>query len=329
IIVGKTVTTTLAMFQPSATRNPVQPAHTPGGSSSGSVAAVAARMVPLAIGTQTAGSVIRPASYCGVCGYKPTRGLISRRGALLQSQTLDTVGLFARSLDDLALLADSMAGYDPADDVSFRDGRSRLSDWIRAEPPLPPMFAYVPTPAFDAHAEAVMADAFGELIGALMPYSVEQLETPSLAPAAEAAYVVQLAENGFHYGPLVARGRELIPDALADRITKGRRVTADDYMAALAVRETAYANVESILQDYSAILTPAAPGPAPALADATTGNPIFNALWTFLGCPCVTLPLLQTEDGLPIGVQLVGARGDDGRLLRTARWLEGALNEAS
>jgi len=328
VILGKTITTPLAMFVPAATRNPAHLAHTPGGSSSGSVAAVAAGMVPLSIGTQTAGSVIRPASYCGVYGYKPTRGLISRRGALLQSQTLDTLGLFARSLEDAALLADAMAGYDPADDVSIRDGRSRLTEWIAAEPPLPPIFAYVPTPAFDAHAEAVMADAFGELIGALMPYSVEQLDTPSLTQAAEAAYVVQLAENGFHYGPFVARGRELIPDALADRITKGRRVTADDYMAALAVRETAYASVESILQDYSAILTPAAPGPAPRFDAGSTGNPIFNALWTFLGCPCVTLPLLEIEDGLPIGVQLVGARGDDGRLLRTARWLEGALKEA-
>ncbi|MBX9927163.1 MAG: amidase, partial [Hyphomicrobiaceae bacterium] len=329
IILGKTVTTGLAMFEPAATLNPVNRAHTPGGSSSGSAAAVAAGLVPLAIGTQTAGSIIRPASYCGVYGYKPTRGLISRRGVLLQSQTLDTIGVFARTLPDLALIADAMAGYDPADAVSFHQGRSRLTEWVAAEPPLPPVLAYLPTPAFDTYANAVMADAFGELIGALMPFCIEQLETPTLAAVADAAYVVQLAENGHHYGPTIARGRDRFSDAIAKRIDAGRRVTADDYLSALAMRETAYANIEGILQDYTAILTPAAPGPAPTLDTKSTGNPIFNAVWTFLGCPCVTLPLLQTEDGLPIGVQLVGARGDDGRLLRTAAWLVQHLtNEA-
>lgn len=327
IILGKTVTTALAMFEPAASRNPANLAHTAGGSSAGSAAAVADGMVPLAIGTQTAGSVIRPASYCGVYGYKPTRGLVSRRGALPQSQTLDTMGLFARSINDIALLADAMAGYDPADDVSYAAGRSSLLQWTASEPPLPPLLAYVPTPAFDAHANPLLADAFGELMGALMPFSIEQLETPTLAAVADAAAVVQLAENGHHYGPIVARGRDVVPDALAKRIDAGRRVTADDYLSALGLREKAYASVASILEDYTAILTPAAPGPAPRLDEGTTGNPIFNALWTFLGCPCVTLPLLTTEDGLPIGVQLVGARGDDGRLLRTARWLQRHLAE--
>jgi aspartyl-tRNA(Asn)/glutamyl-tRNA(Gln) amidotransferase subunit A len=321
IILGKTVTTPLAMFEPAATRNPVNPAHTSGGSSAGSAAAVSAGMVPLAVGTQTAGSVIRPASYCGVYAYKPTRGLISRGGILLQSQTLDTVGIFARSLQDLALMADVMIGYDADDPVSVRQSRSRLTEGVALEPPLPPLFAYVPTPAFEAHASPVMADAFGELIGALLPFSVEQLDMPSCALAADAAHVVQMAENGHHYGPIVSRGRERVSDAIAKHIDKARRITADDYLAALAVREQAYAGIEAVLQDFSAILTPAAPGPAPLFDAGTTGSPIFNALWTFLGCPCLTLPLLSTEDGLPIGVQLVGARGDEARLFRTARWL--------
>jgi aspartyl-tRNA(Asn)/glutamyl-tRNA(Gln) amidotransferase subunit A len=144
---------------------------------------------------------------------------------------------------------------------------------------------------------------------------------PSCALAADAAHVVQMAENGHHYGPIVSRGRERVSDAIAKHIDKARRITADDYLAALAVREQAYAGIEAVLQDFSAILTPAAPGPAPLFDAGTTGSPIFNALWTFLGCPCLTLPLLSTEDGLPIGVQLVGARGDEARLFRTARWL--------
>lgn len=320
IMLGKTVTTELATFVPSKTANPRNLAHTPGGSSAGSAAAVAGGMVPLALGTQTAGSIIRPASYCGVYGFKPTRGLISRRGALMQSHTLDTIGVFARSLDDLALSVDVMAAYDPLDDVSYRRSQPQLRDFLRQAPPLPPLFAYVPTPAFEAHAEPAMKEAFAELIDALMPHNVEQIETPSLATATAAQAVIQLVENTHHYGPFLGARRDLLTPALADRLDTGRSALAGDYLAALDLRETLYGGVEATLRDYSAILTLAAPSPAP-LGLASTGNPIFNGLWTFLGCPCVSLPLMETEDGLPMGVQLVGARGDDARLLRTARWL--------
>jgi Asp-tRNA(Asn)/Glu-tRNA(Gln) amidotransferase A subunit family amidase len=277
-------------------------------------------MVPFALGTQTAGSVIRPASYCGVYGFKPTRGLISRRGVLLQSHTLDTVGVFARTLEDLALATDVMSAFDPLDEVSYRRSQPRLLDFLQQNPPLPPLFAYAPTPAFDAHAEPSLREAFAELVDTLMPHNVEQIETPSLTTAADAQAIIQLVENSHHYGPFLGARRDLLTPALATRLDVGGLTPAGEYLTALDLRETLYGALESMLRDYSAILTPAAAGPAPA-GLAATGSPIFNGLWTFLGCPCLSLPLMETEDGLPIGVQLVGARGDDARLLRTARWL--------
>jgi Asp-tRNA(Asn)/Glu-tRNA(Gln) amidotransferase A subunit family amidase len=315
VIMGKTVTTELATLTPNKTRNPHNPEHTPGGSSSGSAAGVADFMVPAALATQTGGSVIRPASFCGVYGLKPTLGLISRRGVTLQSHTLDTVGVYGRSLEDLALLTDVLSTHDPDDPVSFVRGRTSLSAILAEKPPLPPLFAFCKTPAWE-QADAVTRDAFEELVAELKEH-VQEVQIPSLADAIENQTKVMGAENAAYYGPLLKTGK--LSPGLTARVEAGAKVLGGDYIRAVNARETIYASVEETLLHYTAILTPASPGPGPK-GLGSTGNAVFNGMWTYLGVPCVTLPLLEAN-GLPFGVQLVGMRRDEGRLLRTAKWL--------
>jgi len=318
VILGKTVTTELATLTPSRTRNPLDLARSPGGSSAGSAAAVADLMVPLALGTQTAGSVIRPASYCGIYALKPTFGLISRRGVLPQSHTLDTLGVYGRTLEDVALAADVLSAYDPEDEASYPRSQPRLSTMAREPAPVPPIFAFIRTPAWDS-ADEHMRSAFAELVEALGA-RVQEIDIASLADVIEWQRTIQSAENAHYYGPLLRRAPDTLSDELRVRLEAGMKVGVQDYLTAIRSREAAYAIVAELLSDYTAILTPAAPGPAPRLSEGITGSPVFNGLWNYLGCPCVSLPLMEA-DGLPIGVQLVGARRDDGRLLRTARAL--------
>jgi Asp-tRNA(Asn)/Glu-tRNA(Gln) amidotransferase A subunit family amidase len=324
--IGKTVTTELATLTPSHTRNPVNLAHTPGGSSSGSAAAVAAGMVPLAVGTQTGGSVIRPAAFCGVYGFKPTFGLIPRPGVLTQSPSLDTVGVFGRSIEDVALLADALQTFDHRDAASVTVSRPRLCDIATQDFPLPPIFAFVKTHAW-ANADAATHEAFGELVEALGSQVTEISLDNSIEAGLAAAKTVQDAEMAVHYGSLLDRAPELISKGLAARIEEGRKVSAVAYFNALDARQRFHATVQEIFTDYGTILTPAALGPAPRDL-GTTGSPVFCGFWTYLGLPAVTLPLLEA-DGMPMGVQLVGARFDDGRLLRNGRWLARHLAEAS
>lgn len=317
IILGKTVTTELALLTPARTRNPRNLAHTPGGSSAGSAAAVADGMVPAALGSQTAGSIIRPASFCGVYGFKPTLGLVPRGGVLMQSHTLDTVGVYGRSVEDLALLTDCMTAHDPDDDVSFRRSRPNLLGTARARAPVPPRFAFVKTPMW-VDADADMKASLTAYVQRLGDRAVE-IDIPVLGNVVEWQRLVQLAENAHYYGPLLDEAPHLISPGLTQRIEAGRAVDAQTYLRAITGREPAYRVMVAALRGFSAILTPAALGPAPE-GFSSTGSPIMNGLWTYLGMPAVSLPLLEAR-GLPIGVQLVGLRHDDGRLLRSARWL--------
>lgn len=324
VILGKTVTTELAVFHPGKTRNPHNAEHTPGGSSSGSAAAVAASMVPLALGTQTAGSVIRPASYCGVYGFKPTFGLISRRGIIAQSPALDTVGLFARTIDDLALAADCLTAYDPSDRDMWPRSRMAMFAIAREEPPVDPLFAFVKGPAWD-QAEQVMVEAFGELRETLGD-RCDEVELPEVfAEGLRWQRQIQFADIAKNYGPFIDRAPDMFSPAIKDLVEQGRRVSAVDYNRARDYQEVLNAGLDRIFERYDAIVTPAATGPAPKGLD-NTGSPVFCSLWTYCGVPTLSLPLMEA-DGLPLGVQLVGPRRDDGRLLRTARWLERVLTE--
>jgi Asp-tRNA(Asn)/Glu-tRNA(Gln) amidotransferase A subunit family amidase len=320
VILGKTVTTEFAYFSPGKTRNPHNLEHTPGGSSSGSAAAVAAEMVPVALGSQTNGSTIRPAAYCGVVGFKPTHGLISRHGALVLSRTLDHVGLFARTVDDIALVAETLVGFDERDPDTRPRARLPFVRAASEEPPLPPMFAFVKTPYWERVDEDTK-EGFAELIQQLND-RVEEIELfPSASEAWDWHRAIMEAEMAANLDGEWQRGRERMSDALRAQIERGREMRALEYQRALSRIQPVHESfLELFEQRYDAILTPAAPSAAPK-GLASTGDPSFCTLWTFCGMPAVSLPLLESPNGLPIGVQLVGPRDGDARLLRTARWL--------
>jgi Asp-tRNA(Asn)/Glu-tRNA(Gln) amidotransferase A subunit family amidase len=319
VILGKTVTAELAFSSPGKTTNPHDPARTPGGSSSGSAAAVAAAMVPLAIGSQTAGSTIRPAAFCGIVGFKPTHGLISRTGALRLSRTLDHVGVFARSIEDAALAAECLIGHDEEDPDTRPLARPSLAAAAASEPPLPPRLAFVPTAAWD-HAEPETRDAFDELVAALGD-RITRINLPSMFDRA-VAWHKTVMETDMAAGLIeeYERGQAQLSAPLRAALERGRKHSAFEYAQALAAIPKLNLALDDLFFEYEAFVTPAAPGVATSGLE-TTGNPVFCSTWTFCGVPTVTIPLLQGGTGLPMGVQLVAKRGDDARLLRTARWL--------
>ena len=320
VILGKTVTTECAYYAPGKTRNPWNPDHTPGGSSSGSAAAVAAQMVPLALGSQTNGSVVRPAAFCGVYGFKPSHGLIPRTGILALSRVLDQVGFFARSLEDLALLGESLVGYDESDpDTRPRAGipfRSVLAE----EPPIEPMLAFIKTPHWERVSDEAK-EGFAELVDSLGD-RVEELDLiPSAADAWDWHKLIMEADMAVNLAREWDRGRDKLSPQLRGLMERGREARVLDYQRALRGTGRLVESFDELFMErYDAILTPAAPGSAPK-GLASTGDPAFCSLWTRCGMPAVSLPLLQDSGGLPIGVQLVGRRNFDARLLRTARWL--------
>jgi Asp-tRNA(Asn)/Glu-tRNA(Gln) amidotransferase A subunit family amidase len=321
VIMGKTVTTEYAYYNPGKTRNPHDGERTPGGSSSGSAAAVAAHMVPGAIGSQTNGSVIRPAAFCGVVGFKPTHGLIPRCGALLLSRTLDHVGVFARTVEDVALLAQTLAGFDEEDPDTRPLAPPPFASVAASEPPLPPRFAFMRTPAWE-HAEPVTREAFDELCEALGE-TIEEVELgASFERAIDMHRTIMEVEMAHNIRRDYEKGGDKLSPALRAAIERGSGYAAVDYLGAVAGIAPLNNALDSIFNEFDAVLTPAAPGEAPR-GLGTTGNPVFCTIWTYLGTPAVTLPLMQTEAGLPLGVQLVGRRDNDARLLRTARWLVG------
>jgi len=318
VIMGKTVTTECATYTPGKTRNPHNAEHTPGGSSSGSAAAVAAGMVPLALGSQTNGSVIRPASFCGVYGFKPTHGLVSRHGILKLSRTLDQVGVFARTLEDVALLAEQLTGYDERDPDTRPRARIPFVQTAAEEPPLAPRFAFVKTPLWE-RAEDETREAFAELAGVLGGQCEEYKLPESLRDAWDWHRTIMEAEMAANLDLEWERGRDRLSQSLRDQLARGREVRALDYQKALARIPMLNQGFEELFSHFDAVLTPAAPGVAPKLA--ATGDPAFCTLWTLCGMPAVSLPLMKGADGLPLGVQLIGRRDGDARLLRTARWL--------
>lgn len=315
IVIGKTVTTEFACFTAGKTANPRNPAHTPGGSSSGSAAAVADSMAPLAFGTQTAGSVIRPASYCGVVGYKPSFGLIPRAGVKALADSLDTIGAMARNVGDAAFFAGVVGGRPALREISM--------------PAAPPRFGLYRTPMWD-DAEPRTAEALDHVRTVLERAGAEVTEIP-VPPEHRGLTGAQETIMGFELVRSLAHERlmhsaELSP-RLAQLLDAAMAVGADAYDAAVAETAAARSRLGTFFGPCDAMLVPAAPGEAPA-GLGYTGNPIFNRMWTLLGVPCVTLPAIWGANGLPTGVQLVGRIGDDAGLMRAALFAERALAEA-
>jgi Asp-tRNA(Asn)/Glu-tRNA(Gln) amidotransferase A subunit family amidase len=312
IILGKTVTTELAYFSPGPTANPHDLGRTPGGSSSGSAAAVADHMVPVAFGTQTAGSIIRPAAFCGVVGYKPSFGTISRSGVLPFAESLDTVGSLAGSVADAALLVSVAAGRP---DLLVGDG-----------PGLAPRVAVYRSAAWEqvsAGSQAALdgaarrlAEAGGDVSDAALPeWFAELPEAQATVMAFEAARSFA-PERREHDARLSPRLRALLDE--------GAGRSPADYLDALGLARAGHQELAALFRRYELILTPSAPGVAPVGLDST-GDPRFNRAWTLLGAPCVHLPTGSGEDGLPVGIQLVGRPGDDARVLAMAAWAERQL----
>lgn len=319
VVLGKTVTTELAVYFPGKTTNPHDRRYTPGGSSSGSAAAVAAGMVPLAVGSQTNGSVIRPAAYCGVYGFKPSRGLISRHGALAQSWHLDHVGVFARTLADVACLAAELMAFDSRDTATRPQARPRLAEVLSQEPPVRPRLAFVRSPFWDQAAEDTRAEFAG--LTARLGNHVDEVELPpAFAEAAIIHRTILEADLARSFAAEYERGAGQLSAMLRAMIERGQRTLATEYNRAVAAIPGLIRDLDPIFARFDAVLTPAATSQAP-LGLESTGSPIFCTIWTLCGLPAITLPILRGAAGLPMGAQVVGQRLDDARLLRVARWL--------
>lgn len=309
---GKTVTTEFATRHPGPTTNPHDPARTPGGSSSGSAAGVAAGFFPLAFGTQTAGSVIRPAAYCGVVGYKPTFGLIPREGMKLMSDSLDTVGVMARSVADCALFAGTVAGADLGDpDARLgnapRIGLCRTPLWDRAAPETYGLFEQAASRLGSKGAE------------------LREVELPSAYAAVEDAHaVVMNGESARALGWEMTRHRDALSPVLRERMEWGLAQPPAAIAEARATLRDLRAGFADVMDGLDVLVTPAAPGEAP-VGLAWTGDAGFNFVWTSLHVPCVTVPAGTGPNGMPLGIQIVGRYGEDRAALAWAAWVANAL----
>jgi Asp-tRNA(Asn)/Glu-tRNA(Gln) amidotransferase A subunit family amidase len=322
VIIGKTKTCEFACMHPTDTRNPLDLERTPGGSSSGSAAAVAARMVPLATGTQTAGSSVRPASYCGVLGLKPTFGVVPLAGALPTSASLDTVGLFARSVDDLELALDA-ASAAPAGMASARASRSPDG----AGPPQPAGPARSPRigvlrMAWDRLEPAARSaiDRYVDAVAAAGA-TIEEAELPTAFESLlEAQLAIQSTETAWALGGEADWHRDSVSAALRSYIEEGRAVARGDYLAARRVADEQRWRWNERVAHLDAVLAPSALGVPPSGLEST-GDPVLCRPFTLLGVPALAVPGAWTADGLPIGVQLAGHSHDDRGVLAVARWL--------
>lgn len=309
VILGKTVTTELATYAPGKTRNPHNLAHTPGGSSSGSAAAVAAGMVPLAVGSQTNGSVIRPAAFCGVYGYKPTRGLISRQGVLQQSQTLDQMGFFANTLTDLAMLARVLIPAAVA--LPTPDALLTLSNTSNLR------IAVLQTPLWD-RASAEMQAAFNATVTRLGVHAHRHQWPDAAAGVWDWHRCVMETEMAHHLQDEWQRGRDQLSESLRGQISRGLQTPVAEYSHALAQIDVVNAAFDAIYAKHDVILTLSVPGAAPQ-GLTSTGDPVFCTPWSYCGMPAINVPYLLNSEGMPLGLQLLAPRGGDARLLRATQ----------
>jgi Asp-tRNA(Asn)/Glu-tRNA(Gln) amidotransferase A subunit family amidase len=307
VILGKTVTAEFAGMTAGPTVNPHNPAHTPGGSSSGSAAAVADLMLPAALGTQTGGSVLRPASYCGVIGYKPTFGAFNRAGLKFAAESLDTIGLIARSLADVELLTSVLLGGKTGAPVSLgaapKIGLCRTPLWDTAQPE---------TKHAVEDAAARLARAGATLRDVTLPEDFAGLR-------AAARETINNYERSKGMAAEWASHRDLISEKLKRCIALGMEMPYQEYLAAIALGESCRARLPAIFEGFDILLAPCVQGEAPLGLDST-GDPSFQAIWTILHVPSMSLPTHRGPDGLPVGIQLIARRYDDRRLFACARW---------
>ena len=320
IIMGKTVTCELAYIHPPKTKNPHDYSRTPGGSSSGSAAVIASHMAHLSIGSQTGGSVIRPASYSGVVGYKPSYGLISRNGVLKVSDKLDTIGVFGKTVKDVALLAKSLIRKDLYDPSTIYFAAEKMLEACDKGPVFEPKFIFYKTKNWK-NINKKSQQAFEFLIKNLKK-NIEVFDTPSyfddIPKYHQIIHEVDMANNFQIY---YKKDKSKLSKEMRDAISRGLKYSGKEYADAIDFMKQSYESYKEVFEDYHGVITPSSNG----VADKglkSTGSADFQKVWTYLGLPAISLPLLTGENDLPLGVQLVGDKLDDLRFLGSANWLE-------
>ena len=320
IVMGKTVTTELAYFHPGKTTNPHDYSRTPGGSSSGSAAAVAAHMAPLSIGSQTNGSIIRPASYCGVVGYKPSYGLISRSGVLRQSDRLDTIGVFGKTVEDVALFAKSLIKKDLYDSSTIHYAADEMLNICKKGPLFDPKFIFYKTKNWK-NIDKESQKSF-EFFIKNFEKNIEVFDSPSYFDDIPKYHkIIHETDMANNFQSYYKKSKKKLSKEIINAIERGLKYTAKDYAEAIDFMKRSYESYKEVFEDYHGILTPATTG----VADKglkSTGSPEFCTIWTYMGLPSISLPLLAGANNLPLGVQLIGNKLDDLRFLGVANWLE-------
>ena len=320
IIMGKTETTELAYFHPGKTTNPHDYKRTPGGSSSGSAAAVAAYMTPLSIGSQTNGSTIRPASYCGVVGYKPSYGLISRYGILKQSDKLDQVGIFGKSVEDVALLAKVLIKKDLFDPSTIHYSAEDMIDVCRKGPLFDPKFIFYKTKNWK-NLDKESQESF-EIFIKTFKKNIEVFDTPSYFDDIPKYHkIIHETDMANNFQLYYKKYKKKLSKEMVSAIERGFKNSATEYAEAIDFMKRSYDSYKEVFEDYHGVLTPASSGVAPK-GLGNTGSPEFSTVWTYLGLPSISLPLLTGKNDLPLGIQLIGDKYDDLRFLGVASWVE-------
>tara|TARA_B100000941_G_C28501398_1_gene554466 strand:+ start:976 stop:2313 length:1338 start_codon:yes stop_codon:yes gene_type:complete len=320
ILMGKTVTTELAYFDPGKTKNPHDYSRTPGGSSSGSAAAVASYMTPLSVGTQTNGSVIRPASYCGVVGYKPTFGLISRNGILRQSSILDQVGVFSHTVEEAAYFSKILIKKDLYDSDTVHYSTDNMMKELDEDLEFEPKFIFYKTDSWKKISKKNQ-ETFNNFVKSFKK-NIEVFDEPSYFKDIPKYHkIIHETDMARSFNDYYKFGKKSLGKNLIKAIERGKKYSAYEYGEAVDFRLRAYESYKEVFDDYYGVITPSSLG----VADkglSSTGSPELSTIWTYMGLPALNLPVLNGENNLPLGLQLIGNKFDDLRFLKYAKWLE-------
>ena len=320
IIMGKTATSELAYLGPPATRNPYDYTRTPGGSSSGSAAVIASHMAPLSIGSQTVGSVIRPASYCGVVGYKPSCGLISRNGVLRTSYHLDHIGVFGKTVEDVALLAKVLIKKDSYDKATIHYSSEFMLEECKKGPMFDPKFIFYKTESWKK-IDKKSRESFEFFIKSFKK-NIEVFDTPSYFKDIDKYHrIIHETDLANNFQVYYKKSKNKLSKEMQTAISRGMKHSAKEYLDAVDFMSRSYESYKEVFEDYHGVLSPCSTG----VADKglkSTGSADFNRVWSYMHTPAISLPLLQGENNLPLGLQLIGDKYDDQRFLGVANWLE-------